>query len=205
MSMKLYYFETPNARKPCAVARYLDSPVEFKRIDVPQGEHKEPDFLALNPNGRVPALQDNDVKLWESPAIMVYLAHKAGSALWPSLPERQIDIMRWLNWDTAHFSRHAGRLFFQRYVKPTFGLGDPDQAEIEEATKFFKDFAAVLDNHLTGRDYLVGDALTVADFAVASLLPTAKEAELPLNGFEEIKRWHDNLMKIPAWQEPFPA
>lgn len=202
--MKLYYFETPNARKPCAVARYLDSPVEFVRVDIAKGEQKQPEFLAINPNGKVPTLENGEVTLWESPAIMCYLAQKAGSDLWPSDPARQIDVIRWLSWDTAHFSRHASRLFWQRYVKPTFGLGEPDRQEIEDATGFFKQFAAVLNDHLKGREYVVGDQLSVADFAVASLLPWAEQVELPLDGFGEIERWHATLMELPAWREPFP-
>ncbi len=203
--MKLYYFETPNPRKPCAVARHLGLPVEFVRIDLAKRDHKRPDYLAINPNGKVPALQDGDVSLWESHSIMCYLASKAGSDLWPADDAGKIDVIRWLNWDTAHFSRHAGRLYFERYLKSTFGLGDPDPAQIEDATGFFRQFATVLNDHLKGRSYLVGDGLTVADFGVACMLPWAKEAELPLDDFPEITRWHGTLMALPAWREPFPA
>ena len=202
--MKLYYFDTPNGRKPCAVAKHLQSPVEFVWVDVPGGAHKAPDFLAINPNGRIPALQDGDFKLWESPAIMCYLARKAGSDLWPTDEVEQIDIMRWINWDTAHFSRHGGRLFFQRFVKPHFGLGDPDEKEIEDATGFFNMFAAVLNDHLQGRDNIACNRLTVADFAVASMLPYAKQAQLPLEPYPEIRRWHEGLMALPAWRDPYP-
>jgi glutathione S-transferase len=92
--MRLYYFETPNARKPCAVAKYLGSPVEFVRVDLARSEHKQPAFLAINPNGRVPALEDGSLKLWESHAIMCYLARKADSDLWPTDEVEQIDILR---------------------------------------------------------------------------------------------------------------
>ena len=202
--MRLYYFETPNARKPCAVAKYLGSPVEYVRLDLARAEHKQSDFLAINPNGRVPALEDGSFTLWESHAIMCYLARKADSDLWPTDEMAQFDILRWLNWDTAHFSRHAGRLFFQRFVKPHFGLGGPDPNEVEDATSFFNTFAGVLDTHLKGRDTIVGDGLTVADFAVAAVLPWAKEAELPLESFPEIRRWHESMMALPAWRDPFP-
>lgn len=202
--MKLFYFETSNPRKPCAVAKYLNAPVDFVRIDLSKGEHKTPEFLAINPNGKVPALQDGDVNLWESHAIMCYLAHKAGSDLWPKDDLTRIEIIKWLQWDTAHFSRHGSRLLFQRVIKQRFGLGEPNQEEIDDATNFYKQFAKVLDDHLKGRDYLVGSGLTVADFGVASILPSANDAQLPLEGFAEIERWHNTLMELPAWREPFP-
>jgi glutathione S-transferase len=202
--MKLYYFETPNARKACAVARYLKTPVEFVRVDLTKGEHKAPAFLAINPNGKVPALEDGDVRLWESAAIMCHLADRAGSSLWPK-DARQIDVVRWLSWDATHFSRHAGTMFFQRVIKPHFGLGEPDLVAIDEAMGFFRQFAGVLDGHLRGRDHLVGDGLTVADFAVGSFLPHAREAKLPLDEFVEISRWYAQLEQLPAWREPFPT
>src|SRR3954462_9511039 len=72
VTMKLYYADTLNPRKACAVARYLNSPVEFVHVDLRKGEHKTPAFLAINPNGKVPAFSDGDLKLWEANAIMCY-------------------------------------------------------------------------------------------------------------------------------------
>lgn len=203
--MKLYYFETLNSRKVCAVAKYLKSPVELVRVDLAKGENKTPEFLAINPNGKVPALTDGATRLWEGHAIMVHLAQKAGSDLWPHESGMQVDVLRWLNWDTAHFSRHAGTLLFQNVIKAMFGMGPADPAAVEEAGGFFKQFATVLDGELKGRKWLLGEQLTVADFGVAAALPDAVAAKLPLQGFSEIERWHNNLMDIPAWREPFPA
>jgi glutathione S-transferase len=104
-----------------------------------------------------------------------------------------------------HFSRHGGTLFFQRVIKPRFGLGAPDLAAIDEAMGFFRQFAGVLNSHLEGRKYLVGDGLTVADFAVASFLPHAHEARIPLDAFPQIGRWYAQLEELPAWREPFPT
>lgn len=203
--MKLYYFETPNALKPCAVAKYLNSPVEFVHVDLAKGEQKSPEFLAINPNGKVPALDDGDVKLWESHAIMAYLAHKAGSDLWPGDPVAQFEVIKWLNWDTAHFSRHAARLMFNHVIKPMFGLGEPDQAEIDDANGFYVQFAGVLNKHLEGKQYIVGNQLSIADFGVAAFLPSAEAARLPVSGFDEILRWHDSLMELDAWSQPWPS
>lgn len=203
--MQLYYFETPNARKPCAVAKYLEAPVDYVRIDLIKGEHKASDYLAINPNGKVPALRDGDLRLWEGHTIMIYLAQQAGSDLWPGDPKKQIDVLRWLNWDTAHFSRHAGVLFFENHIRGVFGLGETDEDAVKEAGGFFQQFAGVLDAHLHGRRYLLGDDLTVADFGVACQLPYASEAKLPLGAFGAISRWHDRLMELPAWRDPYPA
>ena len=202
--MKLYYFESPNPRKACAVAKYLNSPVEFVHVDLAKGENRTPEFLALNPNGKVPVLETDAGSLWEANAIMCYLARLAGSDLWPS-DDRQIEVLRWLSWDSNHFTRHAGTLYFEHIVKPAFGMGEPNPAVVEEATGFFKQFAAVLNDHLKGRAYLVGDALTVADFAVGITLPYAEDARIPLAEFPEIERWHGRLSDLPAWLEPFPA
>ncbi|WP_315837553.1 glutathione S-transferase family protein [Bradyrhizobium prioriisuperbiae] len=201
--MKLYYAETFNPRKACAVAKHLNSPVTFVRIDLTKGEHRHPDFLAINPNGRVPALLDDGKALWESDAIMCHLARAAHSQLWPD-DDRQIEVMRWLSWNGQHFSRHTGTLYFEYLIKPKFGMGNPDAAAIGEATKFFRRSARVLNDHLRGRNTLVGDALTVADFAVATGFPYATEAHIPLDEFPEIKRWYQRLEDLPAWRDPYP-
>ena len=203
--MKLYYAETMNPRKACAVAKYLGSPVEYIRVDLGKGEQSKPDFLALNPNGKVPLLVDGDLRLWESTAIMAHLAVKAGSDLWPREPEQQVEVLRWLSWDIAHFSRHGGTLYFENRIKQFLGLGQPNPAAVEEASKFYTRFASVLDAHLAERSYLVGDRLSIADFGVGVLLPWAKESHLPLEGFTNIARWHERMMDIPAWRDPFPA
>ncbi|HVI88304.1 MAG TPA: glutathione S-transferase family protein [Dongiaceae bacterium] len=200
--MKLYYCETLNPRKVCALARHLDLPVEFVRVDLKTGEHRKPDFLAINPNGKVPVLQDGDWTLWESNAIMCHLAKRAKSDLWPE-DERQIEVMRWLYWDTNHFTRHGGSLYFENLVKPALGMGAPDEAAVKQATNFFHNFAGVLDTHLKGRDFLVGNRLSIADFATAVCLPYAEGAKLPLEPYAEIRRWHAGLEKLPAWQKPF--
>ena len=202
--MKLYYAETLNPRKACAVAKHLHSPVEFVHVDLARGEHQTPEYAAINPNRKVPVLDIGGRMLWESNAIMCYLAHFAGSDLWPT-GERQIEVMRWLSWDAQHFTRHAGALYFQPLIKPAIGLGGPDPKAVEEATGFFRRFAAVLNDHMRGRKFLLGDTLTIADFAAGVTLPYAHAAHIPVAEFSEIERWHARLNEFPAWREPFPT
>lgn len=202
--MKLYYSDTLNPRKVCALARYLASPVEFMRVELGKGEHLTPAFRAMNPNAKVPVLVDGDLVLWESNAIMCHLAEKAGSDLWPR-DARRIDVMRWLMWDATEFAPLASVFYFEHIIKPRFGIGEPDAAETDKARPGFQRYAKVLDAHLKGRRYLVGDALSIADFAVAITLPYADKTGLPVQAFPEIRRWHAQLNELPAWREPFPA
>jgi glutathione S-transferase len=200
--VKLYFAETINSYKTCAVARYLDLDVEFQRVDLQEGEQRSVEFLAINPNGKTPVLVDGELRLWESNAIICYLAMKANSDLWPR-DERQIDIIKWFNWSTEHFCRFAGDLYFEHIIRLQFGLGDPDPDVVKEATGYVRKYGRILDDHLSQRRYLLGDLLTVADFAVATTLPYAQEAKIPLGEFPAVGRWHDRLMELPAWQSPF--
>lgn len=201
--MKLYWSDVLSPRKACAVARYLQSPVEYAYLDLGRGEHKTAEYLALNPNGKVPTLVDGSRVLWEADAIMCHLAARSDSELWPQ-DARQIEVLRWLSWNTQHFTAHAGTLYFEYIIKARFGIGAPDPAEVKRATGEWRRFAKVLNQHLHDRHWLVGDALTVADFAVAVTLPYAKRAHIPLTEFPAIERWHERMNELDAWREPFP-
>jgi glutathione S-transferase len=203
--MKLYYDETINPRKACAVARHLQVPVEFVRVNLARGEQRAPAFLAINPNGKVPVLQDGDLVLWEANAIMCHLSNVAGADLWPHEQRGQIEVQRWLSWDAAHFTAHGGTLYFENLIKPAIGMGAPDPAAVEGATRMFAASAAVLEAHLAQRKFLLGDAVTVADFAVGAALPYAKGARIPLEAFPAIVEWHERLNELPGWRDPFGA
>lgn len=203
--MKLYYSETLSPRKVCAVAKLLGSPVEPVWIDLGKGQHKSPDFRAINPNGKVPALTDGDLTLWEADAIMMYLAVKAGSDLWPSEPAKQVEVQRWLSWSAYEFTPQAGTLYFEHVIKTMFGMGPADPAEEAKAIKACRRYLAVLDAHLASRRMLLGDQLTIADFSVAVTLPYAGKSNIPLADFAHVQRWHDRLNEMEAWREPWPA
>ncbi len=203
--MKLYYAKVLNPRKVCAVAKHLNSPVDYVYVNLAKGGTSAPDFLAVNPNGKVPVLTDGDLTLWEADAIICHLARKAGSPLWPADDAHKIEILRWSSWNANHFTRATGALYFEHVIKAMFGIGAPDAKEIEPAMEQFRKFGRVLDDHLNGRDYLVGDQLSAADFIVAASLPYAEQMKLPLEPYPHIARWHDRLNALPAWRDPFPA
>lgn len=201
--MKLYYSDVLAPRKTCALIKHLEVPVDFVYLQLNKGEHKKPDYLALNPNGKVPTLVDGDRVLWEADAILCYLAKHAGSDLWPE-GDLQAEVVSWFSWNSQHFLVSGGALYFEFVIKERFNIGPPDTAAVEKAIKSFRAQAAVLNKHLTNRKWLVGEKLSVADFSVAVTLPYAAKARMPLDEFPEVRRWHDQLNALEAWREPFP-
>ena len=203
--MKLYYFPpSPNSRKAHAIALYLQMPMEFQLINLAEGEQRTSDFLALNPTGRIPVLQDGDFVLWESNAIMQYLASQVSTPLWPQEAKQRADILRWQSWQLAHWSKGCQPLQYERFVKQVLQLGDPDPQVLEKAAEVFHREAAVLEAHLAKHPYLVNDGLTLADFAVASDLTYAAVAQFPLEAYPHIRAWYDRIEALPAWQKTAP-
>jgi glutathione S-transferase len=176
--MKLYDFAfSPNSRKVRAVAYELDIAVELVPVDLLRGEQQAPGFLALNPNGRVPVLDDDGFVLWESTAIQRYLA--AGSRLLPTNRRALAEVDRWLAWQLAHLGPAMSKVAFERIVKRVTKKGAPDEAMVAIGTAEFAKFTAILDGALAGKEYVAG-ALSIADFALAAHYSLADACGLQL-------------------------
>jgi len=205
--MKLYHFpSSPNSRRVLAVAYHLGITLDLEEVDLPKGEHLRPSFIKLNPNHKIPTLVDADFVLWESSAIMLYLVgKKPDSTLWSGDPRVQADINRWLFWNTANWGPACGIFIFEHLVKKFTNQGAPDPAEIKKGEDQFHRFATVLDDHLKGRDWLVGNNVTLADYAVGSMLDLTEAAHLPAEKYQNIRHWYGNIEKLEAWQKSAPA
>lgn len=204
--MKLYYFPaSPNSRKAHAVAIQLDLPLDLKLVNLQKGEQRTPEFMQLNPTGRTPVLQDGEFVLWESTAIMQYLASQISNSLWPENVQIRADIMRWQSWQLAHWQSACQPLQFERVVKQILQLGDPDPQIVEQATQRFHQEATVLNQHLAERTYLVNETLTLADFSVASDLTYAGPGQFPLELYPHIQAWYARIEQLPAWQQTTPG
>jgi glutathione S-transferase len=204
--MKLYGFPpSPNTWQVRALASYIGAPLEFEFVDLTKGGSRAPDFLALNPTGRTPVLVDGDLKLWETLAIMQYVAGKKSNTLWPNDAKARADITRWQSWNLAHWNRDACvPMLFERFVKQILNMGPPDQTVLAKGVEAYGKEAAILNGHLAKQQYLVGNTLTLADFAVAAPLFYAKQAELPLQPYPHIRGWFERVSKLPCWSETAP-
>jgi glutathione S-transferase len=202
--MKLYGFPpSPNTWKVRAVAAQLGIPLDLALVDLTKP--RMPDYLALNPAGRTPTLVDGDFTLTESNAIMQYLASRVPSTLWPDDARSRADITRWLSWQLAHWGSECCQpLIFQRLVKKLLNLGPPDAAAVAKGTECFDREARMLNAQLAKQPYLVGNAITLADFAAAASLFYAKEAELPLAPYSHVLDWFARVSALPVWRDTAP-
>ena len=200
--MKLYFNPlSPNVRRVRLAAAVLGIELEEKLLDFSKGEHKSPEYLALNPNGAVPTLVDGDFVLTESRSIMQYLASKKPeSGLLPRDEAARADVTRWQFWDAAHFSPQLGSIVFEKMIKGMMGLGDPDSAKVSESLANFRRFAAVLNQRLAGKQYVVGNSLTIADLTLASSLMYAKQTEVPVAEFPNIEAWLARITALDGWK-----
>jgi glutathione S-transferase len=201
-TMKLYATPpSPRAFKVRAVLDHLGIDVELVPLDIAGGGTRTPEFAALNPNRRMPVLDDDGFVLWESNAIMQYLAaQRPESGLWPTEPRPQADVSRWQSWELAHWDPACGTLIYERFIKRLLAAGDPDPVQIARGEERFHECAAVLDGWLAGRDWLAGDCLTLADVSVGAWLTCSELGALPVSGYREIARWYRTLESLPAWQ-----
>src|SRR5580700_10908146 len=199
--MKLYIFP-PSSRVLGIVAlkNHLALDCELNPIDLGRGDQLTPEYLALNPNRKMPTLNDGEFVLWESNAILFYMASKRPeSGVWPSDLEGQADVLRWLFWESAHWDAEScGMVAYEKGSKDVLGLGPPDPAFIARGEQNFSRFAAVLNDSLKGTTWVVGNRLTIADFSIGGLLATAERLELPVERFPEICRWYEGLASLPA-------
>lgn len=185
--MKLYDFPfSPNCRKVRAVAYEVGVAFDPQPVDLLAGGQKSADFLARNPNGRVPVLEDDGFVLWESTAIIRYLA--AGTALVPTARRAAADVDRWLAWQLAHLGPAMSKVAFEKIVKRLTRQGPPDAALVAAGTADFAAMTAILDGALAGKEYVAG-ALSIADFALAAHFSLAAACGLAIAPHARVESW----------------
>jgi glutathione S-transferase len=184
--MRLYGFPpSPNTWKVRAVAAHIGLPLELEFVDLPKGQQQTPEYLALNPTGRAPVLVDGDFILWESNAIMQYLADRTPNRLWPNDARDRADIMRWQSWQLAHWDKEGCEpLIIERLVKKFLNLGPPEMAVVAKGMESFNREARVLDAHLAKQSYLVGTEVTP---------------------YQHLRDWFARVSALPAWRDTAPA
>jgi GST-like protein len=197
----LFYHTTPNARKVLMMLEEVGAPYRIVWTDIARGDQFKPEYLAVNPNGKVPAIIDRDgpddapIRVFESGAILLYLAEKYGKLL-PRDQAEKYDCIAWVCWQVggqgpmsgqaAHFVSHA----------PKAGIDIPYAREryVREVRRHYD----VLENVFRTREWLVGDTFTIADLAAFPWTRVSRGHGVDLIDYPAVKAWSDRIAERPS-------
>jgi len=158
-------------------------------------DSKKPDYLAVNPNGRVPALVDGDLVLFESMAINLHLARSYGGALYPEAEADRARTDQWSVWGISEIEPLQMRVVVQKFFTPE---EERDTAAIDAASQGLERPLKVLDSHLANRSYLLGDTFTIADLNLAGVMLLFQLIEHDLTGHPHVQRWSQACYARPS-------
>jgi glutathione S-transferase len=191
---------SPNALRVRAVANELGLDLELVDVNLRDATAKVETLLPYNPNTKVPVLVDGDFVLWESRAINAYLAGlRPEAGVYPADLKARAIVDQWSYWGAIHLQPAMQRISFERFLKPRFGMGDPDEAALAGPLKEAAQFLAVLDDGLAGQEWVAG-GLSIADFALATLFVYRDVAGVSLETTPNIAAWIARLEARPSWQ-----
>jgi len=204
--MQLHTFVgSPHSHKVEAVVSHLGLAIETVHHDFAGGALRAADYAAINPNAMVPLLVDGAFTLWESNAIMQYLADLAGDeALFPRDPRKRADIARWQFWELAHFNKALGILAFETVAKPRLNLGPTNHALVETMRADLGRFAPVLERHLAGRRVLVGDGITLADYSMSPFESYRGRVPFDWSPYRHVNAYFDRMHEAEHWAKTAP-
>ena len=194
----LYTWTTPNGRKISIALEELGLPYKSHPIDISKDEQFAPAFLKISPNNRIPAIVDSDtgISLFESGAILIYLADKTGKLL-PKDGEGRYRTIEWLMWQMGGPGPMLGQV--HHFVK--YNPGKSAYAE-ERYSKEAQRLYGVLDRRLEGRDFVAGN-YSIADIAIWPWISRFEWQEIDLNKFPNVKRWYTAIANRPAVQRGY--
>lgn len=190
--MKLYEFAPTRSIRARWALQELGVPYEPVTVNLMAGENHLPEFLKINPAGKIPALVDGDVVLTESVAIVLYLAEKY-AALLPADLAARAQVNRWLLFAATELEQPLWRISRNTFLYPE---EQRLPADVTIASREFREMAAVLEAHMQGRQFVVGDGVTVADLVLAYTLDWAGEQHL-LEGFPQLLAYMERMYARP--------
>ncbi|MEL6572489.1 MAG: glutathione S-transferase N-terminal domain-containing protein [Pseudomonadota bacterium] len=195
--IKLYSWTTPNGRKVSIALEEMGLEYESFAIDITKDEQFAPAFLAISPNNKIPAIVDGNQSIFESGAILLYLAHKTGMFLPPVGTAGHWEVMQWLMWQMGGFGPMVGQAHHFLHYNP----GKLQYAE-ERYHKETLRLYGVLNKHLAGRNF-ISTELSIADFAIWPWAARFDYHKVDLNDFPEVKRWYLALAARPGFQRGY--
>jgi glutathione S-transferase len=192
------YAESGNCYKVRLTAAMVGKSVERREYDIMKGETRTPDFLAkVNANGRIPVLQVGERFIPESNAACYFVAE--GSSLVPTEPFDHADMLHWMFWEQYNHEPNIATLrFWMRWLGPD-KLSDLQRAQMPGKRTAGYAALKLMDEHLSGRDWFVGDAISLADICLFAYTHVADDAEFDLQRFPSVATWIERLKEAPRF------
>jgi glutathione S-transferase len=175
------------------VANEMGLEYVYKSVNLISGENQSPEHLKLHPAGKVPVIDDDGFVLFESTAIIRYLAAKCDSTLYPAGAKQRALVDQWADFASHHVGTAVSRVLVNRVFAP-FLNQEVDERSLAEGLSFLERFLPVVDTPLEERRYLAGGELTLADFSLLAALDPAEVAQVDLSGYLNVTRWRQDLM-----------
>jgi len=203
MTIELYTFDTPNGRKISVALEEMNLPYVVKVIDIGKDEQFHPEFLKISPNNKIPAIVDRDgphgkpLSVFESGAILIYLAEKSGKFLPKDIAAR-VPVLEWLMFQMGGFGPIPGQ------VHHFLGLNNEEDKRyaLDRYMKETRRLYAVMDKRLASNQFFAGD-LSIADFAIIGWAWRHPRHKVDLSDFPNVKRWYETMMARPGVQRGF--
>lgn len=195
----LYYWPTPNGHKITLFLEEAGLPYTVKPVDIGKGDQFQPEFLAFSPNNKMPAIIDHapadggaPLSVFESGAILVYLANKTGRFFGADVRQK-VEVNQWLMWQMAGLGPMTGQYGH-------FNVYAPERIDyaIDRYTREVQRLLGVLDRRLAGRSFIAGEEYTIADMAAYPWINPYTKAPLDLEPYPELRRWHAAIAARPA-------
>ncbi|HEU5338581.1 MAG TPA: glutathione S-transferase family protein [Sulfuricaulis sp.] len=200
--MKLYGHPYSNAaRRVQMFCEECGIPYTYQTVDLTKGEQYTPEYLALNPNGKVPVIDDDGHAVWESQAIMRYLADKHKAHAWyPSELRARIQVEQWLDWNQTRLGVECGKIMFHTHF-----AGDKSRPKvIEDAKKWLAKILPVMDGELAKCKYMCGDQPTLADLAAVTNIAYLEMCKYDLGAYPAITKWYGDMKARPSFTKTAP-
>jgi glutathione S-transferase len=199
--LKIYGIPASRTFRVLWCANELGLDYELVPTNFADGTSKTAEYLAINPNGKIPAIVDGELELWESMAINCYLARKQGGELWPKTPEGEAKLLQWSFWVVTMIEAPLLTVLLQDFVLPP---GARDATARDAAEQELQAPLQVLDDALAPTGYLIGRSFSLADLNVASVLSWSRVTRLDLSAFPNVARWFQAAMARPAAMKAAP-
>ncbi len=184
-------FSSPSNKVRYA-ANCLSLKYEYKRVNLRKGEHLTPEFRKLHPAAKIPVIDDDGFVLFESDAIVRYLADKAGSDLYPGDIRQRAIVNQWMDFVTIHIGGAMNRVIFNRIVAPLINA-DIDENSLKDGLNFLERFWPVVENRLSTQAFLAGEHLTLADINLLAVTDPVEKTGVDLASYPALTKWRDTI------------